>query len=87
MAKKLNETVVNLYSIYDKSSEEYAPLFEAVNNKVALRSFKLSFLTQVPEIIHNDYLLFKVGSRDIKTNKIDISRMEEVTEEKEFNKD
>lgn len=54
---------VNVYAILDDAVEETGPLFEAPNDRVALRNFKL-LLEKVHEFQHGDYHLFKVGTYD-----------------------
>lgn len=48
-----------IYVIYDKVAEEYGPLFEAVNDKVAARSYAKVIQGSKPE----EYQLVCVGSR------------------------
>lgn len=48
-----------IYVIYDKVAEEYGPLFEAVNDNVAARSFVNTIRNQNPA----EYQLVCVGSR------------------------
>lgn len=55
--------IVEVYSVYDKVAEEFGPLFEAVNEKVAIRSY-LHLLkgTSYP----GDFELKKLGGFDKK---------------------
>lgn len=58
-----NLNVVGIYTVHDKAAERYGPLFEAVNDAVALRNFSLS-MDKVPDFILPDYQLIRVGSMD-----------------------
>lgn len=50
-----------LYTIYDRIAEDYGPIFEAVNNSVALRQFNnIMQKTEYPD----DYKLIHVGEID-----------------------
>lgn len=55
----ISKTKMSLYSIYDTLSEEYAPLFQAKNNQVAIRQFKEALKTcPYP----TDFQLWHVGT-------------------------
>lgn len=56
-----------LYSIKDVVAEEFGPVFEAVNNGVAIRNFSNVLKeTKYPE----DYELYKLGNYDESTGEI-----------------
>ena len=60
---KMTKTINNIYSIYDTEAELYSPLYEAVNDKVAVRSFKdniLSKNSEMADVIN----LVRLGSVD-----------------------
>lgn len=50
-----------LYVVRDDLADDYAPVFEAINDAVAIRSF-VQLLSQVDKISKKDYRLFKVAS-------------------------
>lgn len=50
----------NLYTVYDTLAEKYGPIFEAVNNAVALRQF-INLKNGLPEVSRRDYQLMLVG--------------------------
>lgn len=54
---------VNVYTVYDEKAEQFGPLFEAVNDEVATRSF-LQMMDKVHPSAKNDYILEKVGEFD-----------------------
>nr|QJB21711.1 MAG: nonstructural protein [Microvirus sp.] len=56
----------SLYTILDRVAEECGPLFESVNDGVALRNFK-NLLDKVPPYQKSEYRLYKVGAFDTKT--------------------
>lgn len=53
----------NIYSIYDKTAEEFGPLFTAVNDGVAIREYKN---VGIPEALKDEYELHCVGTYDSK---------------------
>lgn len=53
--------IENLYVIYDKVAERYGPIFEAVNDKVAVRKFCQVSKQWSPDVI-GDYVLYVIGS-------------------------
>lgn len=59
----------NLYSIYDMAAEKYAPIFEAINNQVAIRQFK-NVMERVPNNSKNDFVLYLLGSFNYDTGVI-----------------
>lgn len=52
-----------IYTVFDKVADEYGPLFEAKNDKVALRQFKQLIATVVVEN-RDDYVLYSCGTFD-----------------------
>ena len=65
-----------LYSIRDDLADDYAPIFEAVNVGVAVRSFQ-QLLRTVDKESRNDYKLVCVGQYDVIDGKIVISPISE----------
>ena len=55
-----------LYTIYDKSAEEAGPVFNAVNDSVAIRQV-VQMMTDIPPHIRGDYKLYCLGSWDNKS--------------------
>lgn len=57
-----------LYTIYDKVAEEHGPLFEAVNDAIAHRSYS-DLISKLPANIMSDYELHYHGEvlRDTKS--------------------
>lgn len=53
--------VLNIYTVYDKVAEEAGPLFQAVNDGIALRNYRNM---QIPESLKNDYSLHRIGTYD-----------------------
>lgn len=51
-----------IYTIFDKVAKEPGPLFEAVNDQVAVRNVKENVLSKMPPRLHADYELYRVGS-------------------------
>lgn len=52
-----------LYTIFDRVAEEAGPVFEAVNDGVAMRNF-WNLLKEVPAYQHGDYRLYRLGFFD-----------------------
>lgn len=52
-----------LYTIFDRVAEEAGPVFEAVNDGVAMRNFR-NLLKDVPAYQHGDYRIYRLGSFD-----------------------
>lgn len=55
-----------LYVIYDRVAEESGPIFEAVNDGVALRNFR-GLISRTEGVSPEEYKLFLVGTYDSKT--------------------
>lgn len=53
----------NLYTIYDVLAEEAGPIFEAVNDKVALRAYG-QLLADVPVDSRSTFQLLDIGMRN-----------------------
>ena len=70
--------VFNFYTIFDKVANEYAPVFQAVNDGVALRSVK-KILSDVDDA--SDYQVFRVGTFDSGSGFVDGCSPIEVTVE------
>lgn len=58
----------NLYVIYDKVAEESGPVYQAVNDGVAVRQFK-STIEKIPSSLRDEYQLVCIGMYDSKTLK------------------
>jgi len=67
----------SVYVIFDRVAEESGPLFEAVNDGIALRNFK-NVLENVPSYQRGDYRLFKVGEYTNKPIQLVSCALEEV---------
>ena len=63
------ENSTRLYSVYDKGAELFGPLFDAINDATASRAFIL-MMKKVQEEFRVDYLLFFMGTYNIKTGEI-----------------
>lgn len=59
----------NLYSIYDEACKEFGPLFQAVNDQVAIRQHKMMLLKVQPEF-RNEFKLYFMGWIDATSGKI-----------------
>lgn len=55
-----------MYTIYDKSAEEAGPVFDAVNDAIAIRN-TVRTLLEIPPHISGDYVLYRVGDWDNKS--------------------
>ena len=60
---------IRLYSIYDSLSDEYGPIFQAVNDRVAQRNFR-NILNQVDVSSKYDFRLYFLGYFDQKKGSI-----------------
>lgn len=60
-----------IYTIFDRVAECAGPLFEAPNDGVAMRAFK-NTLGQTPSYQLGDYRLYRVGTFDPMTMKLDV---------------
>lgn len=58
-----------IYVIFDKVAEESGPMFEAVNDGIALRQ-ACNILKPLPPSLHSDYQLVKIGEYDTKDMQI-----------------
>lgn len=63
------EVIMNLYTIYDKIAEESGPIFSAVNDGIALRSYKN--LVEKEGISINEFDLVHVAQYDHRTMRLD----------------
>nr|QJB18856.1 MAG: nonstructural protein [Microvirus sp.] len=52
-----------LYSVKDRLADEFAPLFEAKNDAIALR-VHATMMAKVPGLILSDFELYKLGHYD-----------------------
>jgi hypothetical protein len=60
--------VVSLYSVYDRASKKYGPLFEAKNHDAAIRKFRRRLLTKAGK--EQDYELHYCGEFDRERGRI-----------------
>lgn len=58
-----------LYVIYDKLAEDSGPIFQAVNDGVALRQ-TVNILKDVPPYVHHEYQLIHLADFDTSTMKL-----------------
>lgn len=72
--------VINVYCIYDKVAEEAGPLFQAVNDKIAMRQFKQ---LGIPESLQKDYSLHRIATYDSKSMEVVSEILYHITEETE----
>lgn len=63
------ENVFNIYSIKDNVAEQFGPLFEAVNDKVAARSF-VQQMSKIDKRYVKDYTLYNLGSYNTKSGEL-----------------
>ena len=68
---------IYLYSIYDSVAEEFGPIFEAVNEAVALRA-KKGLLKQVDPSMLAEFDLFCVGEYEIVEGEVKVTGYEEM---------
>jgi len=59
-----------MYSVRDKAAEQFGPIFEAINDAVAVRQFKI-LLAKVDVRFKEEYMLYKIGSFDKETGNIE----------------
>lgn len=71
--------VHGLYSVYDKVGEIYSPVYQAVNDGVARRSF-LKLVTDLESWDRDSFVLYRVGSFDDFEGSIAISENREIIE-------
>lgn len=53
----------NMYTVFDRVAEEAGPVFEAVNDGVAIRQFR-NLLKDVPSYQHGDFRIYRIGTFD-----------------------
>lgn len=70
LGKGSSKPVMGVYTIYDRVAEEAGPLFLAVNDAVALRSYR-QLVQSAGVVAEEEYTLYKIGSYDSKTMKVD----------------
>lgn len=75
------DKLVYLYAVYDEVSKEIGPLFEAVNDDVAIRYFRQSMKDVYSEW---DYQLLRVGVFEVKNGELKLmDKYEEITPRRE----
>lgn len=62
---------MNLYSIKDEASGDFAPPFAAVNDLVAVRSVRQQF-DKVPDYVQADFFLYFLGTFDVNMGTIEV---------------
>lgn len=67
----LVESFVLLYSVYDKVAKKFGPIFQCVNEAVAVRRYK-QLLKTVDDLSMSDFELVYVGRFDEFTGYIDV---------------
>jgi len=63
------ENVTKLYSILDRTAEMLGPIFEAVNDGVAVRNYS-NVIAKTQQEYRNDYALCRLGEFNSKTGEI-----------------
>lgn len=74
--------VFGLYSIRDCLAEEYGPLFQAVNDGVAVRQFQ-KILVDIPISSRGDYVLVCFGKMDTVSGDIHVTPPQEIYSSRE----
>jgi len=69
--------ITYLYTVHDKVAMQSGPVFEAVNDGVAVRQFR-TLMRDVHD--ERDYALLRVGMMDHETNIIVSDEIEDITE-------
>lgn len=59
--------IMYLYTVYDKVAEEAGPVFQAINDGIAMRQFKS---LGIPEALEKDYTLHRIGQYDSKNMEV-----------------
>lgn len=60
-----------LYTVYDRIAQQYGPIYEAVNEAVAIRAYVVMMKdTEFPD----DYELWKVGYHNKVTGKLEMEK-------------
>ena len=75
-----------LYVIYDKVAEEAGPIFQAINDGIAVRQFAQT-MKDVPYSIREEYVLYGIGEVDSKTLVVTGNPAYELNADRLFQKD
>uniref|UniRef100_UPI0040571D57 phage ORF5 protein n=1 Tax=Candidatus Electrothrix sp. TaxID=2170559 RepID=UPI0040571D57 len=66
-----------IYTIYDKVADDYAPIFEAKNESVAIRQYQgLLYNPKNPSLFPDEYQLLKVGICKIQNGRVELLSMD-----------
>ena len=57
---------LGLYVIFDRTAEEAGPVFEAINDGIALRG-AVKALSGLPKPLREEYALYRIGSLESKS--------------------
>lgn len=57
---------MKVYTVFDRVAEEAGPLYEAINDGIALRNFR-GVMEKIPPYQHGDYRLYCIAEYDNKT--------------------
>lgn len=68
---------IGLYTIYDRVAEEAGPVFQAINDGVALRN-TVQVLKPLSPTLRDEYQLIKVGSINTKTMELTVEPPREI---------
>lgn len=60
------EKFIYVYSVFDNLAKRFGPLFEAINDEVATRSY-IMMMDKVDERFKSEYSLHKIGKFDNNT--------------------
>lgn len=80
------ENLNGVYSIFDTVAGVYGPLFEAINERVAIRNYN-TVISRVNEDCKADYKLYKLGVFNAKTGDIEVFKPELISEYRSKNKE
>nr|QJB21692.1 MAG: nonstructural protein [Microvirus sp.] len=74
--QELKNHIHGLYVIKDKVADDYSPIFQAINNGVAIRNACVSLIN-----VHDvrDYELIKVGEVDVRNAQLQLCKPEQIT--------
>lgn len=61
---------LGLYSVYDKVAEEYGPVFQAVNDRVASRNFSQMLTNPNTPVNTEDFELYRLARFDTHTGSV-----------------
>lgn len=73
------DNIIGVYTIYDTVAGIYGPLFESVNERVAIRNYN-TVISKVNEECKADYKLYKIGNFNQKTADFEYFKPELISE-------